>query len=87
MTLEISLLTPLKLVADWRAWKPGMGGVLTLKDHGGLFLPQVASENNWGRQEFLENLSRKAGLPPDSYRKPGARLYVFEAQVFGEPAN
>ena len=87
VSLEISLLTPLKLVADWRAWKPGMGGVLTFQQHGGLFLPQVAFENNWGRQEFLENLSRKASLPPDSYRKPGARLYVFEAQVFGEPAN
>ncbi|MEP7362013.1 MAG: AmmeMemoRadiSam system protein B [Acidobacteriota bacterium] len=87
VTLEVSLMTPLKLLGDWHAWKPGMGGVLTMDDHGGLFLPQVAAENKWGREEFLENLSLKAGLQREAYRKPAARLYVFEAQVFGEPAQ
>lgn len=87
VTLEVSLLTPLKRLADWRAWKPGMGAALTMNDRGGLLLPQIAFENNWGRDEFLGNLARKAGLPPESYRKPQARLYVFEAQVFAEPEH
>lgn len=87
VTLEVSLLTPMKRLADWRAWKPGMGAVLTMNERGGLLLPQIAFENNWGREEFLQNLSLKAGLPRDSYRKPEARLYVFEAQVFGEQAH
>ncbi len=87
VTIEISLLTPLKRLADWRSWRPGMGAVLTMNERGGLLLPQIASENNWGRDEFLRNLALKAGLPGDSYRNPKASLYVFEAQVFAEPAR
>lgn len=87
VTLELSLLTPLKRLADWRAWKPGMGAVLAMDSRGGLLLPQIAFENNWGRDEFLRNLALKAGLPPESYRSPRANLYVFEAQVFAEPGH
>ena len=87
VTLEISLLTPLKRLADRRSWRPGMGGVLVMPGHGGLLLPQIALENSWGRDEFLKNLAHKAGLPADAYRQPGARFYVFEAQVFAEPGH
>lgn len=91
VTLELSLLTPLRRLPDWRAWQPGMGAVLMVKDKdgqdkGGLLLPQIAAENGWGRDEFLGNLSLKAGVPPDSFKRRDARLYVFEAQVFAEAA-
>lgn len=82
--LEISLLTPLKRLHDWRGWEPGYGAVLVRGDAGGLLLPQVAEENKWSRDEFLRNLSLKAGLPPDAYRDSKARLYVFRAQIFAE---
>jgi AMMECR1 domain-containing protein len=58
--------------------------VLTLGDAAGLFLPQVAAEMGWNREQFLTGLSQKAGLLPDAYRDKRAKLYVFEAQVFGE---
>ena len=82
--LEVSLLTPLKRLSNWRDWRPGLGAVLTLGEAGGLLLPQVAAEMRWGREEFLAGLARKAGLAPEAYRDRRARLYVFEAQVFGE---
>lgn len=84
VSLEISLLTPLRRIFQWKAWQPGQGAVLMLGEHGGLLLPQVATEMGWNREQFLTGLSRKAGLPAESYRDPKARLYVFEAQVFGE---
>jgi len=89
VTLELSLLTPLRRLPNWRAWQPGMGAVLMLKDKdgqdkGGLLLPQIAFENGWGREEFLKNLSLKAGAAPDSFKRRDARLYAFEAQVFAE---
>ncbi|MBN8731492.1 MAG: AmmeMemoRadiSam system protein B [Acidobacteria bacterium] len=92
VTLELSLLTPLRRLPNWRAWQPGMGAVLMVKDtngqqQGGLLLPQIATENGWGRDEFLKNLSLKAGVPPDSFKRRDARLYVFEAQVFAEPES
>jgi AMMECR1 domain-containing protein len=48
-----------------------------------LLLPQVASEQRWTSGTFLEHTCIKAGLPRDAWKK-GARIFVFEAQVFGE---
>lgn len=50
---------------------------------GGLLLPQVAVEQGWNQEQFLEGLCRKAGAPPNAWRLPGTRLYRFRAQVFG----
>jgi AmmeMemoRadiSam system protein B/AmmeMemoRadiSam system protein A len=84
VTLEISLLSPLKLLPDWRAYRSGLGGALMLGERAGLLLPQVAREMKWTPEQFLMGLSQKAGLDPKAYRDPKARLYVFSAQVFGE---
>ncbi|MBM3815063.1 MAG: AmmeMemoRadiSam system protein B [Acidimicrobiia bacterium] len=84
VSLEISLLTPLKLIPGWRHYRAGLGAALSLGDKGGLLLPQVAEEMGWNQEQFLENLSVKAGLGPRAYRDPKARLYIFSAQVFGE---
>ena len=86
LLLEVSLLTPLKRLNDWRQFKPGLGAVIVLGGKQGLLLPQIAEENGWTPEQFLENLSRKAGLPPQSYRDSDAALYVYSAQVFRESA-
>jgi AmmeMemoRadiSam system protein B/AmmeMemoRadiSam system protein A len=91
VTLEISLLTPLKKIRNWQSFRLGQGAVLVKEGNAATLLPQVAEEMGWTRRQFLENLARKAGLSGDGYRDPKARLYVFEAQVFaeagGQPAN
>jgi len=84
VTLEISLLTPLKMIRDWKKFRLGQGAVLLLGDRNGLLLPQVAREMNWNAEQFLEGLSRKAGLDAKAYRNPNVRLYVYQAQVFAE---
>ncbi len=50
----------------------------------GVLLPQVAYERGWTREEFLAQTCRKAGLPPDAWKRPEAEIYSFEAEVFGE---
>jgi AMMECR1 domain-containing protein len=51
----------------------------------GVFLPQVADETGWSKEEFLSELcSQKAGLPPDAWKDPNVSLYVFTADVFSE---
>ena len=52
---------------------------------GGLLLPQVAVDQNWGIQEFLEAVCFKAGYPENAWQDPETRLYRFSAQVFAEP--
>jgi uncharacterized protein (TIGR00296 family) len=83
--LEISILTPLRRLGNWRQFRVGEGGMILLNGKSGILLPQVARENGWNRDQFLENLSQKAGLPRDAYRDPRVQLYVYSAQVFAEP--
>ena len=50
-----------------------------------MFLPQVATENNWDLDTFMNTLcTQKAGLPADCWKDPNTELYVFTAQVFNE---
>ena len=48
----------------------------------GVLLPQVPVEWGWGREEFLRQTCRKAGLAPDCYKDKSTELWVFEAEVF-----
>ena len=64
---------------------PGVHGVLLRRGYSsGVFLPQVAAEQGWGREELLEELCVKAGVAAGSYLAPDASLYRFTATVFGE---
>jgi AmmeMemoRadiSam system protein A len=81
--LEISVASqPYLITAD--GIRIGTHGLLVTQGQArGVLLPQVASERNWSREQFLEETCRKAGLAPDAWRK-GARLEAFEVEIFGE---
>ncbi len=84
ITIEISALTPPKPVGSYQDIRIGIDGVVLKKGgHSAVFLPQVAPEQNWSRDEMLTHLSLKAGLPADAW-KQGASFLVFQAEVFGE---
>jgi len=81
---ELSVLTPAKAVAGPEAIVLGRDGVIIEKDgHSAVFLPQVATEQGWSREEMLDQLSRKAGLSAGSWRQ-GCRFSTFQAIVFSE---
>lgn len=82
--IEISVLTPLKPIASPNEIVLGRDGVhLTKGDRSAVFLPQVATENNWDRNQMLEALCTKGGLPAGCW-KQGAQFKVFQAEVFKE---
>ncbi len=82
--IEISVLSPLKRVTNTESIEVGKHGVVIVAEgRSGLLLPQVASQEGWSREEFLEAVSRKAGLSDDAWRQ-GAALYTFTAIVFSE---
>jgi len=84
--IEISLLSPPRKITDWREIEPGKHGVILKQgSRGGTFLPQVATETGWDREEFLSQLClQKAGLPEDCYKDPKTELFVYTAEVFSE---
>jgi AmmeMemoRadiSam system protein B/AmmeMemoRadiSam system protein A len=85
LSIEISVLSPIRRLTDLKSIKLGRDGlVMGRGQRRGLFLPQVPIEQGWDRQQYLENLCRKAGLPVDALQDPQTEFYRFTAQVFGE---
>lgn len=82
--LEVSILGPLEPVARLDDIEIGRHGlVIEMGWNRGLLLPQVATEWKWDREAFVAETCRKAGLPRDAW-KTGAKIWKFEAEVFGE---
>ena len=82
--LELSVLGPIESVTDIRDVVIGRDGLIVeFGRRRGLLLPQVAVEWKWNAEEFASQTCAKAGLPKDAWQK-GAKLFKFEAEVFGE---
>jgi len=88
--IEISVLSPLERTKDPMAEvELGRHGIWIEGPYGsGCFLPQVATETGWSKEEFFgQCCAHKAGLPPDAWKWPETTVYRFEAEVFGEKDN
>lgn len=84
LTLEVSVLTPPRQVRSIDEIVIGKHGIILRKgSRSSVFLPKVAVEQKWTRDETLTHLAVKAGLPADAWRE-GAVFEVFEAIVFDE---
>ena len=84
LQIEISVLTPEREITSVDEIEVGRHGLIV--EDG--TLPRVAAAAGrvgarLDRETFLEHTCIKAGLPRDAWKK-GARIFVFEAQVFGE---
>jgi len=84
LEIEISVLTPLRKISSADEFEMGKHGIYIRKgNRSGTFLPQVAKETNWTKEEFLGHCSRdKAQIGWDGWKT--AELYVYEALVFSE---
>ena len=84
--IEISVMTPLRRVDDYRSIRLGRDG-LVIRDGRAqaVFLPQVATETGWTLDEFLGQLCLKAGMERNAFRSSRSmQFFVFQAQVFSE---
>ena len=80
--IEISVLTPMRRIQSLDEFELHRHGIYIKKGYrSGTFLPQVADEVNWTKEEFVGHCSQdKAGLGWNGWRD--AELYVYEAIVF-----
>jgi AmmeMemoRadiSam system protein A len=87
LDIEISVLSPLKRTEDPLSLRLGTDGMyIKLGSASGCFLPQVATETGWSKEEFLSYCcAHKAGLAPDAWKDPSTEVYLFTADVFGSP--
>ena len=83
--IEISILSPLKIIEKIEEIQPHFHGVY-LKNGapGGLFLPQVWKQ--LGKlEDFLGELCQsKAGLSPQAWKDPKTEIYSFTVEILEE---
>ena len=61
----------------------GRDGLIIQKGYArGLLLPQVAVENAFTTEEFLDHTCMKAGISADSWMDESCDVYKFQGQIF-----
>ena len=86
LCIEISVLSPLKKIENPLDLQLGVHGIYVKRGpSSGCFLPQVATETGWSKEEFLSNCcSGKAMLSPEAWKDPQTEVYVFTAEIISE---
>ncbi len=84
--IEISVLTVPERINSVDEIEMGKHGVIVKRgSNQGVFLPQVATETGWSKEEFLNRLCYdKAHLSEDAWKDKDTEIYTFSAQVFEE---
>ncbi|MGH7215268.1 MAG: AmmeMemoRadiSam system protein A, partial [Tepidisphaeraceae bacterium] len=85
LAIEVSVLSPLLTCSDALDFDLLNDGVyLTFGQRTGCFLPQVARETGWTKEQLLERLcTEKLGVPSVAWRHPDATLHRFKCVVVG----
>ncbi len=88
--IEVSVLTKPEEILGQRKELPknvkiGEDGLIVQRgSHTGLLLPQVALEQNWNAEEFLDSCCLKAGLMSNMWQSKETHIFKFQARVFSE---
>ena len=81
--ISVYLMPPTK-ITDISELEIGRDGIIIKKGGASAtYLPEVALEQGWDREETLSNLCLKAGLPPDAWQE-GVELSIYRTQMLEE---
>ncbi|RKY82846.1 hypothetical protein DRQ07_00160 [candidate division KSB1 bacterium] len=83
--IKISILSPLRKIDSIDEIEIGKHGIWIKKGmRGGTYLPEVATEMGWTKEEFLEHCTvEKAGLESGAWKKD-AEIYIYSSQILSE---
>jgi AmmeMemoRadiSam system protein A len=84
ITIHVSILSAMRDIPSLAEFRIGEHGIVLCKGmRQAVYLPEVAVEQGWTKEQTLTSLSRKAGLPGDAWRE-GASFKVFSSVVLAE---
>jgi AmmeMemoRadiSam system protein A len=85
LDLEVSVISPLAPAATCTSFDLLNDGIyLTCGERTGCFLPQVARETGWTREQLLDRLcTEKLGIDPRAWRRGDAKLMRFTTLIVG----
>jgi AmmeMemoRadiSam system protein A len=84
LEIELSLLSPLEPILPEKIEIGKHGLLISQGPKRGLLLPPVAVAHKLGRDQFLEETCRKAGLNANAWQEPETQILGFTCEVFSE---
>ena len=86
LTVQVSVLSELTPIENPLDIKLGVHGIYIVRGPAsGCFLPEVATETGWSKEQFLSQCcSGKAGMNGDAWRDGSAKVYTFTSEKFSE---
>jgi len=86
LTIQVSVLSELEPIADPLDIELGVHGIYVVRGAAsGCFLPEVATETGWSKQEFLSQCcAGKAGMDANAWRDGSAKVYTFTSEKFSD---
>ena len=86
LDVEVSVLGLLEKITDPLDFELGVHGIYIKRGFShGCFLPQVAAETGWSKEQFLSHCAGgKAGLPDDAWKDPQTEVLRFTCEVVSE---
>jgi AmmeMemoRadiSam system protein A len=82
--IEISVLSEFVPIKTYEEIEVGKHGLLLEEGGRAVLLPQVATEQNYNRAQFLTALCHKAGLYGNYWKERMLNIKIFTALVFSE---
>ena len=86
LTIQVSVLSELTPLENPLDIELGVHGIYIVRGPAsGCFLPEVATETGWTKEQFLSQCcSGKAGMDPDAWRDGSAKVYTFPSEKFSD---
>ena len=84
LQIEVSVLFPPEPILPENIEIGKHGLLVSQAAKRGLLLPQVAVQHKLGREQFLEETCRKAGLAPRAWQEAETQILGFTCEVFSE---
>lgn len=82
--IEISILSEFTPIKSYDEIIIGKHGLYLEEGGGGLLLPQVATEHNFNKEQFLSAVCNKTGYYSEYWKERMLKIKVFTAEIFSE---
>ncbi len=86
LSVAVSVLSELTPIANPLDIELGVHGIYIIRGRSaGCFLPEVATETGWSKEEFLAHCcAGKAGMAADAWKQPGTQVLIFTTEKFSD---
>ena len=86
LTVQVSVLSKLEPIENPLDIELGVHGIYIVRGPAsGCFLPEVATETGWSKEQFLSQCcSGKAGMDADAWRNGSTKVYTFTSEKFSD---